>query len=243
MNIRPTPDKKVFINNALGGFELPYNLFLPEDYREDKQYPVMMFLHGAGERGNDNEKQLVHVVYKLYETCPELMNGTILIVPQCPCGDQWVNWSWTNGNYSTDEIPESRPLSSAVALLKTILETYPCDRDRVYIMGISMGGYGTWDVLARHGELIAAGIPICGGGDPSKADKLKEIPIWCSHGTADDAVRYAGTEGMYKAIKAAGGDKITFVTVEGGGHGIWDLASTNAELIKWLFARRLSERS
>ncbi|MBQ8577106.1 MAG: prolyl oligopeptidase family serine peptidase [Clostridia bacterium] len=234
--------KEVYVNDSLDGYEMPYNLILPENYDASKSYPVILLLHGAGERGNDNELQMFHAVDELYETRPQLLAETIFLAPQCPEGEQWVDWPWTDGNYSTDEIPESKALSTAIKLLGEILDNYACDRDRVYIIGISMGGYGAWDALVRHEELFAAGVPLCGGGDASKVDILKEIPIWCVHGTADSAVQFAGTEGMVNAIQDAGGERITFTAVEGADHNIWDIATTNGDLIDWLFSQNLTLR-
>ncbi len=234
--------KEVYANDELEGYSLPYNLILPANYDESGSYPVILLLHGAGERGNDNEKQMKNAVDNLYKTRPELMADVIMLVPQCPAEEQWVDWPWTDGNYSTDEIPESKALSTAIKLLGEVLDNYACDRDRVYLMGLSMGGFGTWDALVRHGELFAAAVPICGGGDVSKADILKEIPIWCVHGTADQTVPFAGTEALYNAITAAGGDRITFDAVQDGTHGVWNHASTDGDLIDWMFEQNLTLR-
>jgi dienelactone hydrolase len=136
----------------------------------------------------------------------------------------------------------SRALTAAYEVLQDVLGKYSCDRDRVYAMGLSMGGFGTWDLLMRYPDTFAAGVPICGGGDPSKAEILKNIPIWTRHGTADPTVPYAGTKGMYDAICAAGGEKIVFESVEGGVHNVWTDLTKNPELYKWLFAQKLSDR-
>ncbi len=241
-HVYPPAIKEVFVNEELDGYQMPYNLILPTDYDETKDYPVFMLLHGAGERGNDNELQMFHGVDEMFTTRPELMAQTIILVPQCPEGEQWVDWPWENGNYALDEIPESKALQTAIKLLQRILLDYACDTDRVYLMGISMGGFGTWDALVRHEELFAAGVPLCGGGDPSKADILKEIPIWCVHGGSDTTVPFAGTKDMAKAITAAGGERITFTAMAGYGHNIWDAATTDGELIDWLFAQNLTLR-
>ena len=234
--------KQVYVNEELDGYEIPYVLYLPANYDEAKEYPVLLLLHGAGERGSDNELQLFHAVDELYETRQALMDDCIFLVPQCPLEEQWVDWPWTNGNYSVDEIPESKALSTVIKLLGEILEQYAADTNRVYIMGISMGGFGTWDALVRHEPIFAAGVPLCGGGDPSKVDILKEIPIWCVHGTVDSAVPFAGTEEMYNTIVAAGGERITFEPMDGMDHNIWDYATTNGALIDWLFAQNLELR-
>lgn len=234
--------KQVYVNEELDGYEIPYVLYLPANYDETKEYPVLLLLHGAGERGNDNELQLFHAVDELYETRQALMDECIFLVPQCPTDELWVDWPWENGNYNLDEIPESKALSTVMKILDGVCKDYAADTNRVYIMGISMGGFGTWDALVRHESTFAAGVPLCGGGDPSKADILKEIPIWCVHGNADTAVPFAGTEEMYNTIIAAGGERITFEPMDGMGHNIWDYATTNGELIDWLFAQNLTLR-
>lgn len=224
------------------GYTLPYRLYVPADYDPSKSYPVLLFLHGAGERGNDNESHVNATVQNLFNKRPDTLSQTIVICPQCPAGEQWVDYPWANGNYSTDSVKESKALSTAYEILESILDNFSCDKDRVYIMGLSMGGYGTWDMLVRHGDTFAAGVPLCGGGDPSKAEYLKDIPIWTYHGTADGTVKYEGTNEMYNAIVAAGGTKITFTSVENAGHNVWTEATCNAKLIDWLFAQRLYDR-
>ncbi len=223
-------------------YELPYRLYLPASYDPGRSYPVVLFLHGAGERGTDNRIHVNKTVQNLFDTNPELLEQTIVICPQCPPNEQWVDYPWANGNYSSDQVKESKALSTAYEILQSVMTAYSCDADRIYAMGISMGGYGTWDLLVRHGDIFAAAVPLCGGGDASKADYLKDIPIWTYHGTADPTVQYAGTQGMYDAIIAAGGQKITFTTVERGEHNIWDEATTNPQLIEWLFAQKRSDR-
>lgn len=234
--------KVVHTNPDFDGYQMPYTLYLPTDYDETASYPTLLLLHGAGERGNDNELQLFHGVDELYTTRPELMNQAIFIVPQCPLNEQWVDWPWANGNYSVDEIPESKALSTAMQILSDVTDNYAVDENRIYIMGISMGGFGAWDALVRHESTFAAGVPLCGGGDPTKSDILKEIPIWCVHGTADTAVPFAGTEEMYNTIVAAGGERITFEQMRDMGHWIWDYATTNGAMIDWLFSQNLELR-
>ncbi len=223
-------------------YTLPYRLYVPANYNPSKSYPVILFLHGAGERGSDNRAHLNRTVQNLFDTQPDLLEQSIVICPQCPQDEQWVDHPWNQGNYSSDRVQESKALSTAYEILESVMAEYSCDTDRIYAMGISMGGYGTWDMLVRHGDIFAAAVPLCGGGDPSKANYLKDIPIWTYHGTADSIVQYAGTKGMYDAVIAAGGEKITFNTVEGGEHNIWDEATTNAQLIEWLFDQKLSDR-
>ena len=235
--------RDVYVNEELNGYEIPYVIYLPVNYDETKSYPVILYLHGAGERGRDNEAQVAtNIIDQLYQTRFQLMNEVIFLAPQCPDNEQWVNWPWVNGNYVLDEIPESRALSTVKKLLDKILSSYAADENRVYILGVSMGGFGTWDMLARHSSTFAAGIPLCGGGSPSSAGVLKDIPIWCVHGTADPGVPYEGTEEMYYSILSVGGDHIIFDSMEGYGHNVWDYASTSGERIDWLFAQTLAMR-
>ena len=233
---------KTFESKANAGYSLNYRIYVPKNYDSSKSYPVLMFLHGAGERGSDNTAHVNGTVKNLFDTRYELFSQTIVICPQCPSGEQWVDYPWSKGNYSVDKVPESKALSTAFEILQSVMAEYSCDSDRVYAMGLSMGGYGTWDLLVRHGDTFAAAVPICGGGDPSKAEQLKNIPIWTYHGTADPTVSFNNTKEMYESITAAGGSKITFNAVEGAGHNVWTDATTNGALLDWLMASKLSDR-
>lgn len=234
--------KASFENPEIEGYSIVYNLFLPDDYNETTYYPVVLFLHGAGERGNDNEIQLINYLPDLFETRPELFSQAIVIAPQCPTDEQWVNTPWENGNYSVDEIPESNALSTALQLLEYVVDTYGGDRCRIYITGISMGGFGTWDAIMRHEEIFAAAVPICGGADPSKAEVLKNFPIVTYHCMSDRVVPPHGTRDMVKAIRATKNKNITFNILNGIGHGAWEVAGVDGEMIDWLFAQNLATR-
>ncbi len=234
--------KETFVNADEDNYELVYTVILPTDYKETEYYPVLLFLHGAGERGNDNQNQLNLVIDDLFATRPELLENTIIIAPQCPVEDQWVNTPWENGNYSVDEIPESKALKSALAILENTIVTYGGDRAQVYIMGVSMGGYGTWDAIMRHPELFAAAVPICGAADPSKAEVLKDMPIRTFHGSSDNVVPAEGTRTMARAIRAAGNKDFYFKSYNGVGHNAWDYAAVDGEMIDWLYTHTLADR-
>lgn len=219
---------------------MPYRLYVPENYDASKEYPVIVLLHGAGERGSDNISQLVHVFDDLFKTHKATWDS-IIIAPQCPSGKRWVETDWAKGDYDSSLIPEQQ-LGTVMKILETIKTQYNTDTDRTYAMGLSMGGFGTWNLLMNHSDVFAAGVPICGGADHRKAELMADVPVWTFHGTADGSVPYAGTETMVNAIKKAGGQKITFVTYEGAGHGIWKDAAQTEGLIDWLFAQKLSDR-
>ena len=221
---------------------LPYRLYVPEKAPEDKkERPVLIFMHGAGERGSENCLQITVALPVLAKTNPELKDF-IIIAPQCPAETQWVYSPWMNVNYSGDEIPESWQLRTVMKILDSVCDEYGGDRDRVYVMGLSMGGYATWDLISRHPNVFAAAMPICGGADPSKAEILKSIPIHTFHGAEDPTVPVQGTRNVCEAIKAAGGTKLTYTEYEGVGHNSWDLACSAEGMVKWMLSNRLSDR-
>ena len=217
---------------------MPYRLYYPADYSEDYAYPVILFLHGAGERGTDNTAPLVHVLQDWFNDVENPVYQSIVIVPQCPEGEQWVNTPWENGSYDSDAVGESDALKNALAILEDVCNNFSVNRDRIYAMGLSMGGYGTWNLLMNHSDLFAAGVPICGAADPSKAEILKNIPIHTFHGTVDGVVPVTGTDEVVAAIKAAGGDTIYYDRVEGKGHDVWSYAASCWEVNRWLFEQR-----
>ncbi len=223
------------------GFTLPYRLYVPKNYDCGEKYPLLLFLHGAGERGNNNTKNLVYTD-KFFADLDSPVYDSIVIVPQCPEEHQWVNTPWSEGNYSISEVAESRPLEAVCAILDEVCDFYNIDTDRIYVTGLSMGGFGTWDMLARHGARFAAGMPICGGGCPEYAHLLKRIPIRTFHGSDDTVVPPSGTREMYAAIRREGGENITYIELDGVGHGAWNPVYEDSENMKWLFSQSLAER-
>lgn len=223
------------------GYTLPYRIYIPKNYDCGERYPLVLFLHGAGERGDDNERQLGGIA-RAFEDVTSPIYDSIVIAPQCPVGAQWVMTPWEKGNYVVDNVPESRELECVCGILDECIDYYNVDTDRVYVTGLSMGGFGTWDMLARHGSRFAAGMPICGGGDPGRAKYLKRIPIWTFHGSADPSVPVAGTRAMFSAIKRDGGEDIGYTEFDGAGHNVWDSVYTDRQVIDWLFSQSREER-
>lgn len=231
-------DKYIYIDD--NGVSMPYRLYVPSDYCVDEKYPVIVFLHGAGERGNDNSAQLVHGIKNLFDTHSAVRNS-IIIAPQCPTDKRWVECDWSAGKYDS-EVTDAEQLTVVMNILKGVKENYSTDNDRIYAIGLSMGGYATWDLLTRYSDVFAAGVPICGGADINKADILKYLPIWTFHGTADDVVPFEGTKRIVEAIRIAGGKNIKFTTYNDCGHGIWNMACKEDGLIDWLLAQKISDR-
>ena len=234
---------KTFVSKSDSTFVMGYRIFVPQDYDAGKKYPVLLYLHGSDKCGSDNVSQTDAKIQHLFDTCPDILGQTIVISPQCPKDKQWVDYPCNEGNYSTDEVAESKTLATVYEIMENVLQEYSCDKDRVYVLGLSMGGYGAWDMITRHGDMFAAAVPLCGGGDPSKAEYLKDIPIWTYHSTNDSEVKFQGTSELYDAIVSAGGEKIRFSIIENAGHDVWTEANTNEELIKWLFSQKLSDRT
>ncbi len=218
----------------------PYCLALPKD-AEKRNLPIVLFMHGAGERGCDNDTQLRTAIVPYLESAPNVREA-IWIIPQCPVDEQWVATPWTKVCYSVDEVPETWEISNVLKILDSVAAKYGADRDRIYVMGISMGGYATWDLIMRHGELFAAAMPICGGSDPTKAELVKDIPIRTFHGDIDEAVPVDGTRRMVEAVKAAGGTKLEYTEYPGLGHFVWDNAVSTEGIGEWMFSQRLSDR-
>ncbi len=238
-NVNDLFEKRYYEEN---GYVLPYRLYIPTAYDCGEKYPLVVFLHGAGERGNDNEAQLKQALQTMFNDPASPIYDSIVIAPQCPKNSQWVLTPWIEGNYQLYDVPESRELECVCAVMDEITSEYNVDRDRVYVTGLSMGGFGSWDLLSRHGARFAAGMPVCGGGDPSYAKLLSRIPIRTFHGSEDDAVPVNCTRLMYAAIRRAGGESIDYTEFDGAGHLIWDMVYGDRENIEWLFAQSLAQR-
>ncbi|MBL8843128.1 MAG: prolyl oligopeptidase family serine peptidase [Planctomycetes bacterium] len=207
--------------------ELAYLLTLPRGYVDAgvagaPRWPLVVFLHGMGERGSDLAMVARHGPPKLIAAGREF--PAIVVSPQCPLQPQF-GWSTT----------------AVLALLEDVCERYAVDASRVYLTGLSMGGYGTWAIACEQPQRFAAIAPICGGGDPAKAAALVGLPTWVFHGGADPVVPLAQSESMVKAIEAAGGHpKVT--VYDGVGHDSWSAAYDDAAFWEWLFEQRREAR-
>lgn len=198
------------------GQQLRYWLALPKPSESEKAWPLILFLHGAGERGEDLELVKKHGPPKLLaegQTFP-----CLVVSPQCPAGKLWD--------------PKLLTL-----LLDEVTKKHRVDPDRIYVTGLSMGGFGTWSLGAETPQRFAALAPICGGGNPSSAAKLTHLPIWVFHGSLDKAVPLSRSEEMVKAIRDAGG-KVEFTVYQDVGHDSWTATYANPKFYEWLFAQR-----
>jgi predicted peptidase len=219
---------------------LPYRLMSPGNPKPGQKYPLVIFLHGAGERGNDNNVQLVHGVKEFANAQAREKFPCFLIAPQCPTGKRWVEVDWSAKQHDMPPKP-SEPLNWLLALLEQMKKEKPIDTDRIYVTGLSMGGYGTWDLLSRHAEMFAAAVPVCGGGDEAKASVMKGVPIWVFHGAKDTAVIPERSRNMVAAVKKAEGN-IKYTEYPEVGHDSWNKAYADPELLPWMFGQKLKSR-
>jgi len=219
---------------------LPYRFMAPAKIEEGKKYPLVIFLHGAGERGNDNSIQLIHGVKAFASAEAREKFPCFVIAPQCPTGKRWVEVDWSAKQH---EMPPkaSEPLNWLLGLLEKLKKEKPIDSDRVYVTGLSMGGYGTWDLLSRHADLFAAAAPVCGGGDETKAPAMKGVPIWAFHGDKDAVVIPERSRRMVEAVKKAGG-AVKYTEYPGVGNNSWDPAYAEKDLLPWMFAQKRQAR-
>lgn len=227
-------EKKTYTNDA--GKTLPFRLLKPENYDPKKKYPLVIFLHGAGERGKDNTAQLIHGVPEFAKEENRKKYPCFLIAPQCPKDEKWSVVDWRKSFVKFSKEP-SGPGSLVLQLIAGMQHEYSIDPKRIYLTGLSMGGYGTWDLLARRPDLFAAAVPVCGGGDPATAKKIAKIPVWVFHGDKDEAVKVERSREMVKALKAAGGHP-KYTEYPGVGHASWVPAYKDPAMMKWLFAQK-----
>lgn len=200
--------------------KMNYLLYLPEDYNvSQKKWPLILFLHGAGERGDDLSKVETHGPPTLIAQGKRSF-PFVIVSPQCP-EDEW----WTT----------SSSIIALNALLDDIIMNYRIDEDRIYLTGLSMGGFGTWRLACEYPHRFAAIAPICGGGDPLTVRVLKHIPVWAFHGAKDDIVPIKASEEMVEALKQAGGN-VRFTVYPESGHDSWTETYENPELYEWFLS-------
>ena len=244
----------VFTNYTFGGLvfsgteytngsrHLNYRLHIPDTFEPGKKYPLIIYLHGAGQRGTDNEAMFKGNNQMLGSICNYVASEpAVILVPQCPPAPaQWVDTPWGLGSYSVDSVPISDPMLNVKEIIQQLRVTYPIDAKRIYAVGVSMGGFGTWYLLMTEPDQFAAAVPCCGGADPSKASAVKGIPIRTWHGDADPTIPVAATREMVAALQSAGaGANIQYTEIAGGNHAAgWEVPAADPDLMGWLFSHR-----
>ncbi len=207
---------------------------LVSDYDTISKYPLVLFLHGSGERGDDNESQLKWGVMNFATSRNMKLHRPIVIAPQCPKNMSWGNFS--HENRSLKPTP-SEPMKLLIELINQAILKLPVDTNRIYITGLSMGGFGTFDAISRYPNLFAAAVPVCGGGDVSKAQAIYHIPIWIFHGALDAAVNPVLSQDMVEALTKAGAHP-GYTQYPETGHFSWVAAYSDPMMMEWLFTQR-----
>jgi predicted peptidase len=228
-------DKLIYTKNQ---DSLPYRLLKPVNPQALERFPLIIFLHGSGERGSDNEAQLKHIKNLAVDSKNRGKYPSYVLAPQCAKGQLWAEH---NKDGSVKGQP-TKPMQLLIELIEKISKEFPIDQTRIYITGVSMGGYGTWDLLARYPEKFAAGVPVCGGGDERTAPKLKGIPIWAFHGAMDDVVSSKNSRKMIQAIQKAGGQP-GYTEYPDIKHDSWVQAYQEPHLLPWLFKQKTQGNS
>lgn len=241
------------------GMQMPYRLFTP-NVENNKPLPLFIFLHGRGDRGTDNGPQL-------YNNSGLFMNANSIVTPnsqaQFPCyilipqcsaktiNEEWAKWEGNtpetpfkglgeDGSYTMHAQPSDSG-AAALELIEKIIDSLAVDPNRVYLMGKSMGGFGTWEFAARKPHIFAAAVPLAGYSDPNQIPKIKHIPFWIFHGNQDEYNPVAGSQTMYKLLKDSGA-QVKYTEYDGAKHiESFEMAFQEADLIPWIFSQQRKE--
>lgn len=239
-------DKANFLKRqftASNGYKLNYRILYPLNYSPQKTYPVILFLHGAGERGNDNEKQLAlgGDMFASYEN--QTKYPAIIIAPQCPEGERWSSYTHPRDNNGVRLFPVSSPAAPAMKAVKEMLDCYiskgMVDTKRIYITGLSMGGMGTFDAVCRYPDFFAAASPICGGANLQRLSHFKgKTGFSIYHGGDDDTVDPQFSRDAYKTLQSIKAE-VRYKEYPGVKHNSWDNAFAEPDYLSWMFQHNL----
>jgi len=229
-------EKNLFENNS---GSLPYQILLPKDYDESKEYPLLFFLHGAGERGNDNELQLTHGSRLFLQKEIQEQFPAIVVFPQCPKDGYWATIvsRAVPLKFEYSENPtKNKTLDLVEGLLEELVSNYEVDENRIYVGGLSMGGMGTFELVYRNPNTFAAAFSICGGANPKISAKIRK-PVWrIDHGEIDEVVPITHSERMVAGLQKAKA-QVRFNRYPGVNHNSWDLVFADPTFLPWLFSQ------
>lgn len=226
---------------ASNGVELRYRVWAPERSPQNRQkYPVFVLMHGSGECGDDNRKQLMGYVTPFTVNCMKTARGAIVVLPQFRA-DAWPIRSIA---FTPEYRIAADPAPSLVALKELcddVVRRYSGDPDRVILGGLSLGGFTTWDAVMRWPDSFAAAVPVCAGGDSTQAARIRQVPIWTFHGEEDKNVSVECSRRMVQAIEACGG-RVIYTEYPKTGHNAWDRAYADPALVQWMFKQNRTDR-
>ncbi len=235
-------EKKEFVRD---GHSLLYRVLYPPDYHPHKKYPLLVFLHGSGERGSDNEAQLLHGGSLFLRDSLRKNYPAIVIFPQCPKDS---SWAYIEHHYDSAagrmtivfpfRAEPTIPAGLVKGLMDSLVHSKRVDKRRIYIGGLSMGGFGAFNMLARYPDYFAAAMPICGGGDTAMAKRFSRIPgIWIFHGDKDPAVNVEFSRAYFRELQSLHA-RVKYSEYPGVGHNSWDNAFAEPDLLHWLYANK-----
>lgn len=229
------PEKRWFIHEQ---DTLPYLFHAPAGNLS--KYPLVIWLHGKGERGNNNKSQFqngVEILLDSMQLNPKY--DGYLVIPQC---GKNTTWSYYDKNQPRVKMADDAPTIqyTLMALIRDLLTHEKIDRQRIYLLGISMGGFGVWDMAMRYPDMFAAIVPICGGADPTQAGLLKHMPVWAFHGEKDPVVSSHFTSEIMHELESLQSKQLDsrFSLLNGVGHNAWDFAMKEPTLLAWVFSKK-----
>jgi predicted esterase len=201
---------------------LNYQIYGNPQWDNKQRYPLVIWLHGSGQSGSDNEAQMGGPTRVFTDAEHQGKNPCFMIAPQCPSAD--IGWN-------------KQVADQLMALIADLADKLPVDMNRLYLTGSSMGGFGSFSLATKYPQVFAAVVPLCGGSDPKNAEVLKQVPLWAFHGDKDDMVPVERTRNVMKAISDAGGELGKYDELAGAGHGITGMVYSRADLHQWMFAQ------
>lgn len=231
---------KTFIRE---GDTLRYRLLLPANYNPRKSYPLIVFLHGAGERGYDNNAQLLHGGEMFLRDSIRKKYPAIVIFPQCPPDQTWAPMKVerdSSGKVKFDlsaDLPPTKPMTLLFGLVDSLSHSKNVNTRKIYVGGLSLGGMGTFYMITRQPNIFAAAFPICGAGNSKEADRFaKTVPVWIFHGGDDKVVPVEASRAYDRELRALGA-KVKYTEYPGVGHNSWDNVFVEPGLMSWLFSQ------
>lgn len=231
-------DGKSYIYTNAAGESMLYRILLPDNYDSAEKYPLLLFFHSARSLKKSGNKYLSISFVNWFVNQVQPNYPCIMLMPECPIGQQWVDVVQGCRTYVLDKTPISVSLHLVKELCDMVMSEYAVDGTRIYVLGSSMGGYGVWDFAMRFPDLVAAGVPISGSGDSSIVAVLKDVPIWAFHGTEDSIVSVLGANDMADAMQRAGGGRMQYTVYGEVGHTLVTRLALNEQgLLGWMFSQ------
>lgn len=234
---QPMPSECLRSTVQIDGADFPYLLLPPANVEEGKSYPLVLFLHGAGERGSDNKAHWRHFPERMASAEYREKYPCFVLAPQCPEEQTWVDVNWSDPQSTPISATPTAPMRAAIAALEKVVQSQPVDRDRILLTGLSMGGYGTWDLAMRHADWFAGAVAVCGGGDENSVPLLAGLPMQAWHGASDGVVRPVRSRVMIEAAKKWQ-MPIEYFELKGIGHDSWVDAYGEKGCLDWLFRQK-----